>query len=78
MLVPPAPFDDGYGVRDARAIRDGKQSARTIPVLIRPAEGLRLSRSYNYLAGARLLRITAVDNRSNPPIPRWEESLRAE
>ena len=59
-------------------IRVGKESARTtVPVLHRPAKGIRLSRPHTTLAGARSLRNTTADDRSDPPIPRWDESMRA-
>ena len=79
MRVPPAPFDDGYDVRGAQATKVGKESARTAaPVFHRPAEGLQLCRSHTSLAGARSLRSTAADDIGDPPILRWDESLRAE
>ena len=78
MWVPPTSFDDGYNVCVPKAKRVGKESARTIvPVLYRPAEGIRLSRLHTSLAGARSLRNTAADDRGDPPIPRWDESMRA-
>ena len=78
VWVPPTPFDDGYGVCGPKATRVGKESARTtVPVLHRPAKGIRLSRPHTTLAGARSLRNTTADDRSDPPIPRWDESMRA-
>ena len=78
MWVPPTPFDDGHDVCGLKATRVGKESARiTVPVLHRPAEGIRLSRPHISLAGARSLRNTAADDRGDPPIPRWHESMRA-
>ena len=77
MCVPPTPFDDGYDVCGPKATRVGKKSARTtVPVLHRPAEGVRLSRPHTCLAGARSLRNTTADDRGDPPIPRWDESMR--
>ena len=79
MWVPPTPFDDGYDVRGPKATRIGKKSARTtVPVLRRSAEGIRLSRPHTSLAGDRSIRNTAADDRrGDPPIPRWDESIRA-
>ena len=78
MWVPSTPFDDGYDVRGSKATRVGKESARTnVPVFHRPAEGTRLSRPHTSLAGARSLRNTAAYDRGDPPIPRWDESMRA-
>ena len=78
MWVPPTPFDDGYDVRGPKVTRVGKENARTtVPVLHRPAEGIRLSRPHTYLAGARPLRNTAADDGGDPPIPRWDGSMRA-
>ena len=78
MRVPPTPFDDEYDVCGSKATRVGKESARTaVPVFHRPAEGIRLSRPHTYLAGARSPRNTAADDRGDPPIPRWDESMRA-
>ena len=72
-------FDDGYDVCGPKATRVGKESARTdIPVFHRPAEGIRLCRPHTALAGARSLWSTAADDRGDPSIPRWDESLRAE
>ena len=54
VRVPPASFDDGCDVRDPKATRVGKKSARTaVPVFQPPAEGIRLCRSRTSLAGAR-------------------------
>ena len=79
MRVLPALLDDGYDLRGAQAARIGKESARTaVPVFHRSEEGLRLCRPHISLAGARSLRSTATHDRSNPPVPRWDESLRAE
>ena len=76
MWVPPTAFDDGYDVCGPKATRVGKESARTtVPVLHRPAKGIRLSRPHTTLAGARSLRNTTADDRSDPPIPRWDESM---
>ena len=62
-----------------KATRVGKESARAVvPVLHRPAEGTQLCRLHNSLAGARSIRSTAEGDRSDPPISRWDESLRAE
>ena len=45
MRVPPAPFDDGYDVRDPRSTRVGKESPRAaVLVFHRSAEGIRLCR----------------------------------
>ena len=78
VWVPPTPFDDGYDVCGPKATRVGKESARaTVPVLHRPAKGIRLSRPHTTLASARSLRNTTADDRSDPPIPRWDESMRA-
>ena len=78
MWVPPTPFDDGYNVCVPKAKRVGKESVRTIvPVLHRPAEGIRLSRLHTSLSGARSLRNTTADDRGDPPIPRWDERMRA-
>ena len=78
VWVPPTPFDDGYDFCGSKATRVGKESARTTaPVLHRPAKGIRLSRPHTTLAGARSLRNTTADDRSDPLIPRWEESMRA-
>ena len=78
VWVPPTPFDDGYDVYGPKATRIGKESARTtVPVLHRPAKGIRLSRPHTTLAGARSLRNTTADDRSDSPIPRWDESVRA-
>ena len=69
---------DGYDVYGPKATRVGKESARTtVPVLHRPAKGIRLSRPHTTLAGARSLRNTTADHRSDPPIPRWDKSMRA-
>ena len=77
MWVPPAPFADEYDVRGPKATRVGKESARTtVPVLHRSAEGIRLSRPHTSIVGARSLRNTATDDRGDPPIPRWDESMR--
>ena len=79
MRVPPAPFDNGHDVRGPKATRVAEESARTaVLVFHRPAEGIRLYRPHTSLAGACSLRSTAADKRSDPPIPRWDESLRAE
>ena len=78
MRVPPTPFDDGCDVCGPKATRAGKESARTtVPVLHRPAEGIRLSRPHTFLASARPLRNTAADDEGDPPIPRWDENMRA-
>ena len=78
VWVPPTPFDDGYDVCGPKATRVGKESARTtVPVFHRPAEGIRLSRPHTSLAGARSPRNTAAHDRSDPQIPRWDESMRA-
>ena len=78
VWVPPTPFDDGYDVCGPKATSVGKESARaTVPVLHRPAKGIRLSRPHTTLAGARSLRNTTADDRSDPPTPRWDESMRA-
>ena len=69
-----------YDVRGPEATRVEKESARTtvpVPVLHRSAEGIRLSQPHTSLAGARLVRNTAADDRGDPPIPRWDESMRA-
>ena len=56
----------------------GKESARTMfAVLHRPTEGIRLSQPHTSSSDARSLRNTAADNRGDPPIPRWDESMRA-
>ena len=80
MRVPPTPFDDGYDVHGPNATKFGKESARiTVSVFCRPAEGIRLSRPHTSLVDARSLWSTpAVDDRGNPTIPRWDESMRAE
>ena len=81
MRVTAAPFDDGYYVQGAQAARVGKEGARTaVPVFHRPAECLRLCRSNTFLAGARSLRSTAGDDKSNliMPIQPWDGRLRAE
>ena len=49
-----------------------------IPASHRPAESVRLLQPYSLVAGSRSLWSAASDNGSNPPIPSWEESLRAE
>ena len=78
VWVPPTPFDDGYDVCGSKATRVGKESARTtVPVFHRPVEGIRLSRPRTSLAGDRSPRNTAPDDRGDPPIPRWDESMRA-
>ena len=78
MWVPPIPLDEGYDVRGPKATRIGKQSARTtVSVLHRPEEGIQLSRPHTSLASARSLRNTAADYRGDPPILRWDESMRA-
>ena len=78
MWVPPTPFDDGYDVCRPKDTRVGKESARTtVPVLHRPAKGIGLSRPHTSLAGARSLQNTASDDRGDPPITRWDESIRA-
>ena len=75
----PTPFDDGYDVRGPKATRVGKESARTtVPVFHRPADGIRLSRPHTSLASARSLWSTVADDRGDPPVPRWDESVRAE
>ena len=74
----PTPFDDGYDVCGPKATGVGKESARTtVPVLHRPAKGIRLNRPHTTLAGARSLRNTTANDRSDLPIPRWDESMRA-
>ena len=79
VWVPPTPFDGGYDIRGPKATRVGKESARTAILMFhRSAEGIRLSRPHTSLAGARSLRSTATDDRGDPPIPRWDESIRAE
>ena len=73
------PFDDGYDVRGPKATGVKKESARTtVLVFHRPAEGIQLSRPHTSLAGTRSLWSTAADDRGDPPIPRWDESMRAE
>ena len=73
------PFDDGYDVRGPKATRAGKKSAHTaVSVFHRPAEGIRLSRPHTSLAGARSLWSAGADDRGDPPVPRWYESMRAE
>ena len=62
-----------------RRLQVGKETARTtVPVFHRPAEGIRLSRPHTSLAGARSLWSTAADASGDPPIPLWDESMRAE
>ena len=79
MGVPPTSFDDVYDVCGPNVIKVGRKSARTtVPVPHRPAEGIRLSRPHTSLADACSLRNTAADDRGDPPIPRWDESMRAE
>ena len=78
VWVPPTPFDDEHDVRCTKTTRVGKESARTtVRVLHRSAEGIRLSRPHTSLAGARSLWNTAEDDRGDPPIPRWDKSMRA-
>ena len=55
-----------------------KARVPSVPVFHRPAEGIRLSRPDISLAGARSLWSSAADDRDHPPIPRWDESMRAE
>ena len=43
-----------------------------------PAEGLGPCRFHTSLADAPFLQSTVADDRGNPPIPRWDESLLAE
>ena len=78
MRVPPAPYDDGYDVHAPQSTRIGKDTRAVVPVFRRPAESTRLCRSHIYLIDARSLRSTAADDRSNLPIPQWDESLCAE
>ena len=71
--------DDGYNFHGPKPTRVGKESAHTtVAVLDRPAEGIRLSQLQTSLAGARSLWCTTADDRGDPPIPRWDESMRAE
>ena len=77
--VPSSPSDDRYDVRGSEGTRVGKESTRTtVHVFHRPAERIRLSRPHPSLAGARSLWSIAADERGDPPIPRWDESIRAE
>ena len=77
MRVPPAPFDDGDHVGDLKAIRVGKKSARaTVAAFHRPVKVVRLCQSH--ICRFSLASNSATENRSDPPIPRRNESLRAE
>ena len=79
MRVPTAPFDDGYDVHGPQAGRVGSESERAaVPVFRQPAQGIRLSQPHVSLVDARSLWSPATDDASNPHIPRWDESLRAE
>ena len=79
MWVPPASLDHGYDVCGANTSRTRTESTRaSVPVLHRPLEGIRLRRPYPPLGGILSLRFASEDNSSNPPIPRWDESLRTE
>ena len=55
-----------------------KVCVTTVPVFHGPAKGIRLGRPHTSLAGARSLWSTAEDDRGDPPVPRWDESMRAE
>ena len=79
MRVPTAPFDGGYDVHGTQTGRAGSESERaTVPVFHQTAEGIRLFQPHTYLAGACSLWSPSTDDGSNPHIPRWDESLRAE
>ena len=60
----------------ARRLQELGREAR-VPPFHRPAEGIRLSRPHTSLAGARSPRNTAADDRGDPPIPPWDESMHA-
>ena len=66
-----------FAIRRLQELGRKARTRTTVPVLHRPAEGIRLSRPHTSLAGARSLRNTAADDRGDPPIPRWDESMRA-
>ena len=83
--------EEQYGFRPHRSTTDMMFAVRrlqelgrkarvphiVVPVFHRPAEGIRLSRPRTSLAGARSPRNTAAADRGDPPIPRWDESMRA-
>ena len=78
MRIPPVPCDDGHNVRGPKAIRVGKGSVRAAVPVSSTCRRNRLCRAHTSLVGARSLWGTAADDKSDPPIPRWDESLHAE
>ena len=58
MWVPPASLDDGYDVRGPKGTRVGKENVcAAVPVVHRPAEGIRICRPQTSLAGLHSLKV---------------------